>query len=507
MSNESFIQKLLGSLFNKKDPEAEKRKLLKQIAKNLSKTKYKFYKASSDQILPTFAKFFYELYKAISICQATFNNQQNPNAFKMMVVDNALTDEQNRILEELTEESITTLSRNMSFEDLKRKIKSDLDVLSADFDKEKILQIDTVYSKLMGFKNFCTFDYYFLLKKFDSTLMEGDFSRTPKFNAIDANYVAEDLKDFLSIAWALPLAEDWSDMMQMFRAAKGVEPIKPTQWSKIVSRLNQLRNSQAFEMVVQLATKDPNYFVQTDEKREQIVENYLEKIRTQAQLTLRKLESEQKNSKIDSIVTQIFNTTSIFSMKYYTEHASEAYRKKNFVGYEYAKPLNYMRAFLIEYVKKEVREYADLILIRGKWSDNQLSQQMSEAYHAMLEYSEKISTFDKKHSEDGGEIGSKLKTLLPRADRDKEAMGIIKTTLKDSNSFAKEYLVNTTKNMITFAKSTKVVIEDHKKQRPELITNWKELERFAEHPIDELAVEVYKKMYLFVNLMQNFLQK
>ena len=34
------------------------------------------------------------------------------------------------------------------------------------------------------------------------------------------------------------------------------------------------------------------------------------------------------------------------------------------------------------------------------------------------------------------------------------------------------------------------------------MTNWKELERFAETPIKELSVNVYKKIYLVVQLMQ-----
>lgn len=506
-SGESFLQRIFGSLFNKKDPEAEKKKLLKQIAKSLSKTKWKFYKHSADQLLPAFPKLFYEIYKAVVGCQLSFNNQQNPNSYKMMVVDYALTEEQKRILEELTEESITTMSRNMDFNQLKKQIKTDIDKLSADFDKEKIQKIDTLYTKLMKFKQFCTFDFYFMLKKFDSTMREGDFSKTPKFNPIDASYVSEDLKDFLTVAWALPLDSDWSDMMQMFKVMKGVEPMKPNQWNKIVTRLNQIRSEQVIEMIIQLTTKDPTYSVVIEEKHEQIVESYIDKIRTQAQLTIRKLESEQMNSKIDSLLTQIFNTTSIFSLKYYTEQASEAFLKRGLPGFEYAKPLNYMRFFLIEFVKRDVRTYADLVLIRGKWTNPQLSQTMSDAFHAMMDLADKISAFDQKHNEEGGDFGAKLKTLLPRIDRDKEAKGIIKTTIKDSNSMAKTYLVNTTKAMIVFAKSTKALIEDYKKPRGELVSNWKEIDRFAETPLNELAVDIYKKIYLFVNLMQNFLQK
>ncbi len=505
-SDESFFSRVFASLFSGKDPEAEKKRRLKTIAKNLSKTHYKFYKASSDQVLPSFGKFFYEIYKAISPSQIMFNSQQNPNFYKTMVVDAMLSDNQKKLIESLTEESIQTMSSSMPFDQLKEKIKNDISSFSGEFDQSKIQAIDAAYSKMMTFKAFCTFDYYFILKKFDSTIRENDFTRTPKFNLIDASYIADDLKDFLSVMHTMPLNADWSDLMQIFKNTKGVEPIKVSQWQKIVARLLQLKASRVFEMIIQLTTKNPEYDVISEEKHEQIVESYIEKIKTQATAAIQKLENEQQNSKIDSLVTQIFNTTNIMALKYYTDQAGGNYLKKNIGGFDYAKALNYLKAFLIEYVKKDVREFADLVLIRGKWTTAQLSTQMSDSYNALLEASEKITIFDKKISEEDGEFGAKLKTLLPRVDRDKESLNIIKTTLRDINGLAKEYVVNTTKNLISFAKNTKAVLEDYQKQRPELLINWKELERFAEHPIKDLGIEVYKKIYLIVSLMQEMMK-
>ena len=83
----SFFFFFFGSLFSGNDPEAEKKRLLKSIAKNLSHTGYKFYKAASDQILPGFGKFFYDMYKIISPAQLFFQNQPNPAFYKNMVIE------------------------------------------------------------------------------------------------------------------------------------------------------------------------------------------------------------------------------------------------------------------------------------------------------------------------------------------------------------------------------------------------------------------------------------
>ncbi|MGI5059139.1 DUF5312 family protein [Treponema pectinovorum] len=500
----SIFKKLFSSLFGSNDPEADKKRMLKKIAKDLSRSGYKFYKAGSDQILPAFGKFFYEVYKAISPAQVFFNGHPNPNFYKNMAIEFSLSKNQLELSENLTEESILTLAKNMPFDKLKAKLKQDFESFAAEFDMEKIAQIDGLYLKLLAFKAFCTYDYYFMLKKFDSSIREGEFNRSPKMESIEGAYVAEDLKDFASILYSLPLDQDWSDLMNMFKSSRGSEPIKPNQWNKIVQRLRSLRDNRVFDMMIQLITKDPSYATDVTAKSEQVIESYIENMRQQTENTLKKLEREQKNSKIDSILTQIFNTNSVVILHHYTEGGSAAFEKKDLGDFTYAKPLNYLKAFLNEFVKRDVREYADLVLIRGKWAMAPLSAEMSNNYHAMFDASDKITAFDDKLAEDK-EVGTKLKTLLPRADRDREAKNIIKTILKDTNSLAREYLVETTKAIIGFAKTLKVLIEDHKKQKPEILTNWKELERFAEHPIDELGIEVYKKMYLLAQLMQEFL--
>ena len=191
-------------------------------------------------------------------------------------------------------------------------------------------------------------------------------------------------------------------------------------------------------------------------------------------------------------------------MKNYTEEQSAVFERRNIGSFSYQQPMNYMKAFLLDYVKKDVRELADLVLVRGKWSTSSLATPMSEAYHQMLELSNKIVEFDETLS-DTGAISGKLKTLLTRCDRDKEALNIIRTILKDTNSAARDILVSGTQEIITFARNLKLVLEDYAKPHPELVINWKELEHFADYNIKEQAVAIYKKLHLFVTLMQSLL--
>lgn len=505
-TEENFFQRLISMIFGNSDPEAEKKRLLKAIAKDLSHSKYKFYKFSSDEALPQLAKFFYEIYKIIAPAQAMIQGIQNPNAIKNAVINYVLSEKQHELASQLTEEAILELSQKMPLNQLSEQVRSNLSNFITDFDTEKIQQIDKLYSKIVAFTDFCTFDYFFLLKKFDSSLRERDFNYIPKFDIIRAEYISDDLQDFIDVAWGMPFTDDWTPVMKLFKNLKGVEPVQAVAWSKLMARLRSLRDSRVFEMIIQLITKNPIYKQSVSVKQEQIFEPYLEKIRNQTTQTLKKIEQAKTNSKVEEILKNLFGSTSVSRLKNYSENANSQFVKKNITGYIHCQPLNYMKAFLIDFFKKDIREYTDLVLVRGKWVSAALSNQLSDNYHAILTVSDHINDFDNSLSDDS-EIGIKLKNLLVRVDRDKDAGKYIRTQLGDINDKAISILTMGSQQLVSFARELKNLIEDTDKTKPQLLINWKELEHYSEKPLKEMGVEIYKKIYNFITLMQLFLKK
>lgn len=504
MADENFFQKLFSSFFKSSDPQAEKKRLLKAIAKQIGKSKFKFYKASSGEVLSGFAKYFYEIYKAIGQAQALFLNTQNKEIFKRWAVDFYFSDKEREAIENLSEEKIVELTKTVSFQEIAEKIKSYTDILSNFFTLDNITKIDSFYSRLMSFSSFVTYDYYFMLKKFDSSLREREFSSTPKFENINAEYITDDLKEFVSTVYAIPLDNLlWSDIFEMLKQNRGVSPISPTIWNKVLTRIKDLRGSGILEMLIQLCAGDPNYRITETPKFERIAEPFFDKIKDSAEKTLKKLEKQQKDGKKSQLVNQIFGSDAVVRLKYYTENNGLTYTKKKLAGYKFAAPLNYLKAFLIDYIKKDLREFCDLVLVRGKWATTALSTPLSDSYNTLLETSDVITNFDNQLSEDG-EYGTKFKNYIIRVDRDIEAQKVMTSLLEDVNSDAKELITESSKRLISVGKTIKALLEDHEKQRPELLINWKELDRFAEIPIKEMGIDLYKKIYLFVSLMQMY---
>ncbi len=501
----NFFHNLLSSIMGGNDPEATKKRMLKNIDKELSRTKFHFYKSGKHEAEPQLAKFFYDIYKAISPAQLMFQNaNQNPGMLKNLVINASLTEKQLEDVERFSEESITDLASKSDLKTLQKHIIEDLKSFSAQFDSTRINQIDALYSKTLAFSNFCSFDYYFILKKFDSSIREHNFSTLPKFQPINGTYILEELKNFCAVAWALPLDAPWDDMFVLLKKIKTVEPITANVWKKIVARLRTLKERQVFEMMVQLISENPAYKENVKIENHHIMDDYISQIKKQVEKTVNSLKKKQAEGKIEKLVTEIFGTTNIDSLKNYNSGNSANLERKNFKGYIYQEPLKYLKHFILNFGKKEIRELSDILLVRGEWATQQMAKPMSEAFHQLMEISEKITKLDDKLAENA-EWGMKIKTLMPRADRDKEARNIINMVLGDTNEAAAQMIVSARNNLIIYDKNLKMALEDFvKAPHSEIIINWKDLDHFAEGTLKNQCISVYKTIYAFVQLIQNF---
>ncbi|HKL87323.1 MAG TPA: DUF5312 family protein, partial [Treponemataceae bacterium] len=479
--NESFFQRIFNLFLSTSDPAVEKKRQLKAIAKELNKSRYKWYRPNSEEALPGMGKFFYDVYKVIGTAQIFLENANSSNVLKNVVVEMSFSENQNKLKDRLTEESIKERSKNTSPKELANQIRNELSALLSDFDTEKIKKIDTLYSQFEMMVNFIKFDYYFLLKKFDSTMPERNFSSNPKFETIRGEYVVEDLKDFILVAYALPIAADWQKIFSVIKAFRDVEPIALGQWNKLLNVLSEVRKNGVLEQIVRHISKDPLYQAKVELVSDRIFDSYVTKIKTQVEMVLQQIQKETRTNKASELLNQVFGTESIVRLKNYAERANAGFEKKMLGGYLYVEELNYMKAFLIDYFKRDIRALTDLFLVRGKWTIASMSSGYSGGFHALLEISDAITVFDDSLAEDG-DLGSKLKNMLARSDRDKEVVKQLRTQLKDVNDQALKFLTSGTQHLIIIGRALKGIVEDYEKSPHELISNWKELEINSDRP-------------------------
>lgn len=502
---ENFFQTLLSSLFNSSNPEADKKRKLRNIAKSISKSKYKnFYKPSTLEMQAPFGKFIFDIYKTVAPAQIMFKNLPNPSVFNRHIINVILSDNQRKIEEQLDEQKILEISKKMPIKELKSQVELKLQEFINEFNDDKALRAENLSKAFTLFKSFCTFDYYLIIRKFDPSYREFNFNTTPRLEKVNAEYILNELKDFLEIAYAMTdNSIDWQTLFAMLKASQQKEVISFGNWKKIIEKIKSIQASRSLDLIVQHIGQEIGYTTKPMSNFRSVLEPYIEKFENETKALIQKIENEQKETKASNLSVQIFGATEPQNLRNYVSSFNAVLEKKNLDLIEYTEPLNYLKTFLIEYLKKDIREYYEVIVIRGQW-DSRLSTPMSNAYQELLKTSDDITVFDESFGEEGA-MGIKIKTLLPKTSHDASAESIINRVVSDANEEARGFIITSTQNLIVIGKTIKQLIEDYSKEKHLIVQNWKELEKFIEEPMKEFSIKIYKKIYLFVQLMQNYI--
>lgn len=490
------------------DDERQKKRALKTIGKNLSKDRYKFYKPRGKEIQPSLGRFLYEIYKTVSAIRKLVQKSETGGALKLVVIESLMDERQRELRNELDERTIREKARGADLKAVTDDVKDKMIGLVGSFDANKVKRVNTLYSDLRTFIDFCHFDFYFTLKKFDSAISEDSFSYKPKFEPIDAEYVVDDLRDFLDLALALPHDPDWDTVFDVLSAYRNVEVVDRAQWQKVWKTLLNVLDSHVLEEVVRHASEEPFWAAQPNASHYRIVEPYLNEIKSTVEQTLQKIASERRNNKIEQLVKQVFGTTVVARTKNYTEKANVQFQRIEGSGYLHIEAMNYLKAYLLDYFKKDVREIVqDLLIVRGKWVTNVQSQQISDAYHGVLAVSEKIIKLDEDLSEEG-EIGQKVRRALGRVvDRDRSSQKFVLELLDQINGEVLRLVNEAAQNLIIIGKNLKVLIEDIDRKEHQIITNWRELDSEIEDSLKERMSTMYRQLYYLVQLLQVYAGK
>ena len=203
---------------------------------------------------------------------------------------------------------------------------------------------------------------------------------------------------------------------------------------------------------------------------------------------------------MDALLRAIFGEIDTTRLSYYNERTNQVYRGKDLDGFVYAATLNYLSAFLQDFFSKEMQEICDIILIRGQWSSNTGSLQMSEGFHGALEARPAIEALDATLSEKGSN-GPRLRGALLRVDRDRTQIRYIASIINGIDDEALEIIKAAAAHIITVGKHIKALSDDIPKKQGELIINWKELDAYSRLPLAQRILDAYKKINYFVQLM------
>ena len=497
-----LLEKIMVLFGGKDDPNAKNKKIIKDIKKGLKKNS-KLYNVKKDDVTVSLAYFFYNLYKIVAPFSDMLGTIETSKEFKRMIVENYLSQKQLEAVDRLSVEEINqrlTGSKNVKLS--ASQIQKEIIGLVSSFSSDLTNQINNSYSLMLIFKELSCFNYYFLLKKFDSRLPNYDFVYKPTFSDINATYVGEDLKDFLEVLSIFNASSNWKDIFTIFAKYRSNMSIDLKQWNKVIKSIQEIKNSNILLNIVKVVDEDPYYEVKSLFNDNYIVEDYIKSIRDDAEEALRNVMKQKKDQAVIKYIELIFGDISaVERSKFYTKLANITYEKKEISSYTYVDPINFLRAYYLDYFKTETKIVIEILLIKGQWATHVTSQEFSEAFHKIQEFLPKTIELDNSLSDDEV-MGSKIKTMLRKSGKDMIAKNSLDSEIKTINKQAKVIVEGAMSNLVILGNVIKSILEEYKLGKVETIVNWKDLQSSQEEPLEEMMLKTYKKLFYLVQLIQ-----
>jgi hypothetical protein len=498
-----FLDRLF-SLFASDDPERQKQRQLRDITAELKRSRARFYNPVKLTVEPNLARFFWEIYKTVAAAQVLLKGAEVSGALKLTLVDLSLTEEQALLKERLTERSIDERAkRGADPAGLEAEVKRDVKTLMEGIDTNWMNDLDALFNRILVFLDMVGFDYFFLLKKFDPGLPERDFSYNPHFTDLEGAAVQGELQDFLEVLPNIDPEADWDRILAILKEHRGMEVVARDSLRRSLQLVREVQRSGILLLIVRHMLSNPAWKPMVRTHRDRIVEPYLSKLKAEAETTAQKVAHGRRNEKMEELARAVFGSGAVARLSNYSEQSNPEYAQKMLGGFIHVAALSYLRAFLVEYLPKSIREVIDLLIIKGKWANSQPSNQMSEAFHQLLAVAEKISTFDSNLAEDG-ELGRRLKTIALRADKDRKAVVQLRMALQQVNDEARTMIGDSVQHFVSVARVLKLAHEDIGKPNPAYLINWKELRPSTDKDLRGVIAAAYKKIYNFVQLMQMY---
>ncbi|MDR1837258.1 MAG: DUF5312 family protein [Treponema sp.] len=489
------------SFFSGDDLSDDKQNMLKYIGKELGQNKYsKFFRVRSEEADPLFSSFLFSVYKTIYPIKMFMKDDQKMAKLRHLTVETCIDSSIKETIKRLDPSYLDERAKAATGEQLIGEIQSDVDLLVAQFDSSHITTVNHRYELAGALNNFVRYNFAGFFKKFDPHFADGSFLIEPRFPAIKTILIIDQIGEFLTVTQPLKPEEDWLALLNLLKLCEGRDLVVPEQFTLMIKTLMEIHTSKILELMVQYTLRNPVWQWKHSTFSETIGEAWLEAKKSEAYEYIKRINNAKKNSQINALTKHIFDSENLVILENYTPQLGELYRRKNVETYLYADGVNYLKIFLNDYVEKEIKELCDILLIRGQWTVNTMSREMSEALHQLLEVKGDIDDLDTVLSEDGAD-GSRLHAAMMRVDRDQTQIRYMNAIITKNNDIALEIINESAQSLIIIGKHLKNLIEDVQKKHPELLVNWRELNLVSKEPIAQRMVADFKKVNYFVQLM------
>jgi hypothetical protein len=491
---ENFLALLLGT----SPAELSKRRALQKVKRAIRVSRHRrFYKIRKQDLTPAAAKFFFALYRELSLAQVSWRGASTSAQFRDTVIRHFVEPGVLARLEGLAGEAREAVDKQANARDTARNAREQFKALTQGIDKRIITEINGCYRQALAFEHLAAFDYYLLLRKFGSPLQEHVTTAEPAFRPVKGPAVCGDLKDFLYVSIGIEPKQDWETIFRVFKKWKGGDAMRLDQWYRLLQQLQDANHSAIFELIIRDIEQDPDWTIKPPREGEPALTVWIEARRKELEGTLDQLVRTQWNNQVGRLARQIFGDAPVQGLNYYTKEAGAPFVGRGLPGFIHAEGLNYLAAFM-DIFEREIRELCEFLIIRAIWSV--MPRNLSDQRTFLTELKQNVADFDAALKPDGAR-GFKLYQAFARIGRDRLMLRSVGDHLRIINDEARNFLIQGSQTLAAIQKSIEDANKDYTQQPRLLILNWEALEQASPLPLAAWLNAASEKLTAFTAMM------
>ncbi|GMO27631.1 MAG: hypothetical protein Ta2F_03230 [Termitinemataceae bacterium] len=434
------FQSLLTFLFGKTSPEEkQRRRLLKQITKDIKQSRYKtFYKTSTRNIMPDFALIMFDFNNTFTFMRASLAHAEQSEVLKQLVVDEFLNDHQKSLIDHLDISQIKKEGCEKPSYELERDVKGRIENLCDSFNEDLCLAIDKTYRQLISFVWLVNYDYFTLLQKLDTQFVNAT-NYKPHFYKINIGFVAEDIKDFLSIVETFDMESNWELIFKILKNFNVQNLITVGKWQNLLKRLHNILYSRILILIICHGEDDPYWNNNVIIPHKRISKEFLNETVDKAEEELETLTEQTKSKQIKGLLKKVFDTEDIPCIaRYYTEETEKNIARSDALNFTYTEVYNWLLVFESTWYPILI-DICDMIIVYGESNSRAVKQDLSTVLQDFTESNAKFNKFDSALS-GTEEYGAKLKYFSTKVIQGQQGGASLAKFISKINSNAKEVI-------------------------------------------------------------------
>lgn len=502
--NEGFFIRILKNLTN------PKRRIYKELKKELSRAKIDLYKLKQDTISTHIAKIIFEIYKLTYPLRNYFQLDKEKKRFTPSF-------EESYILSFHDEKSLELYKKISSEDEIKKTIlQMGMDIKKAtsyfekiiteyldNFDKEKITEINRSFSNLLYFARFVYYDFYILLREFDPNFEDAQFLKKPSFSPADGPLLRNDI---YSLQQSLINFDEGKLLdIGMERAAKikGFTPLDEKHYSRLKDLISTIKKNEYLVLILKAIDKKLTSPIFQTPAIIDIFSTFVFKIRGLVFSTLSRFKKKIIEDSIKDLISKIYDGDVVGRIKNYSELKNNQLEALGVSKFKYVEALNYLKAFITDKYKPVISKLINELIVEGIFVNKGLLNLLSNSYYYLNNLLNIIEEFDDDLDVEGN-TGKTINRLIGNLKKDKNAKFVLERTIEDVNKRALLIISESLVNIKDLAKSIKIIIEDYKKNRPEVVSNIKKIRNVSNTQFIKELIDAYTTIYYFLKLMGFF---